>query len=753
MSIITLQIGQAGCQGGAALFQQLAAEAALPAASSGGSEWSEAADRFFALAPAGGGPPKPTARALLVDMEPKAVAAVQQAATSIGTWQYSRVAALARQPGSGNNWAAGALGHAPAVRQQVLGMVRRQAERCDSLGGFLVMQSLAGGTGSGLGSALVTALRDEYGPSCRILSHAIWPHEAGEVVTQPYNALLSLASLAEHASGVVIAYNDELSAACQQKLGIQRPGFADLNAVAAHSLASLLLPATQRQAPEVVAAPASARPQLRGGGRGRLAWDTSPAEATPARQQPAAPAAAWDGTFSSGSRWEDEEAPAAGNAVGRALDPLADVCGRLCSQPPYRLLSLRSCPQLPPSSFDFTPFSWPTVLKELKQAQQAGGTAPPGAGLGSLRRGSNRSLASLLVLRGDQASTADVSEMADAALFSSHGRHASRLAVATSSSRMAGQQMLATLLSNDQTPVAPLERMLTRARRLFDARAFVHRYERHGLACPADFDEAFEATERLLDAYRQLSAAGARVLKAQVQAASSASATGQGASWASASSTDSEPTSTPMATPFGQMMPDAAASQPAAGDPARQTPPGAFPPTARFPSDGFPPAFSSMAFPTSTPPTTPTFPTGTDSRPAVQPQPFPDTATAPAGGMLNSATATLDAHNAARAAAGVAPLSWSDSLASYAAGVSATCRLAHSGGLYGENLFIGSNARTCKVAVDAWMTEASARGGHYTQASRRLGIVYPASTQVGCAIASCGMVTCSYDVIQGSRGK
>ena len=229
------------------------------------------------------------------------------------------------------------------------------------------------------------------------------PHEAGEVVTQPYNALLLLASLAEHASGVVLTYNDELAAACQQKLSIQRPAFADLNAVAARSLASLLLPATQRQAPEVGAAAAATRPQPRGSARGgaragRPAWDSSPAEAAPARQQPAPSAGAWDGTFGSGSRWGDDEAPAAGNAVGRTLDPLADVCGRLCSQPPYRLLSLRSCPQLPPSSFDFTPFSWPNVLKELKQAQQAGGAAA-GAGLGSTRHSGNRSLASLLVLR------------------------------------------------------------------------------------------------------------------------------------------------------------------------------------------------------------------------------------------------------------------------------------------------------------------------------------------------------------------
>lgn len=142
----------------------------------------------------------------------------------------------------------------------------------------------------------------------------------------------------------------------------------------------------------------------------------------------------------------------------------------------------------------------------------------------------------VLACRGDQAAAADVSGLADAALFSSRPRHASPLAVAASSSRLGGQQMLATLLSNDQvgpggtpgwprqhvciapsagvalcpgpsfhqTPVAPLERMLGRARRLFAARAYVHRYERHGLSCPADFEEAFDAVEGLLEGYREL---------------------------------------------------------------------------------------------------------------------------------------------------------------------------------------------------------------------------------------------------------
>lgn len=170
---------------------------------------------------------------MLVDLEPKAVNAAQHSALagSGGAWQFSRVAALTRAPGAANNWAAGALVHAPTVRDGVLGMLRRQAERCDRLAGVLVMQvgtllvgggreggslmlgagrvwaaacvpwcaaqtlsrctlcdfphacrsstpspiaqSAAGGTGSGLGSALTEALRDEM-PAAPLLHHCIW---------------------------------------------------------------------------------------------------------------------------------------------------------------------------------------------------------------------------------------------------------------------------------------------------------------------------------------------------------------------------------------------------------------------------------------------------------------------------------------------------------------------------------------------------------------------------------------------------
>lgn len=121
-------------------------------------------------------------------------------------------------------------------------------------------------------------------------------------------------------------------------------------------------------------------------------------------------------------------------------------------------------------------------------------------------------------------------------------------------------------------------------------------------------------------------------------------------------------------------------------------------------------------------------------------------------GSCKDAQAALDAHNIARAQWGAAPLLWSRTLANYAQTVSNTCQFAHSSGQYGENLAIGGGL-TCKRSVDLWMAEAkdwppggtpgfSSATGHFSA------ILWKSTTQVGCAIKSCGarnFVTCSYN--------
>ena len=95
-------------------------------------------------------------------------------------WAFDERAALTFESGSGNNWARGYNTYGPQFRSRACELLRRevrtrvcrtpfprllmrqgviQAEACDQLGGFLVLQSVAGGTGAGLGAYLVEALR------------------------------------------------------------------------------------------------------------------------------------------------------------------------------------------------------------------------------------------------------------------------------------------------------------------------------------------------------------------------------------------------------------------------------------------------------------------------------------------------------------------------------------------------------------------------------------------------------------------
>jgi pathogenesis-related protein 1 len=123
----------------------------------------------------------------------------------------------------------------------------------------------------------------------------------------------------------------------------------------------------------------------------------------------------------------------------------------------------------------------------------------------------------------------------------------------------------------------------------------------------------------------------------------------------------------------------------------------------------------------------------------------------------------LDAHNAARADVGVAPLVWSTTLENYALTYSQSqiyqcVPLTHSDGPYGENLFWGSGANwTPQDAVASWVSEnqyydeptntCSAPEGesclHYTQ------VVWSSTTDLGCASVSCQdgstFLICSYD--------
>ena len=70
--------------------------------------------------------------------------------------------------------------HGPRHREVAEELVRREVERCDRLAGLMAMMSVAGGTGSGVGTYVTQCLRDIY-PKSFILNHLTWPYGTGEV--------------------------------------------------------------------------------------------------------------------------------------------------------------------------------------------------------------------------------------------------------------------------------------------------------------------------------------------------------------------------------------------------------------------------------------------------------------------------------------------------------------------------------------------------------------------------------------------
>ncbi len=130
------------------------------------------------------------------------------------------------------------------------------------------------------------------------------------------------------------------------------------------------------------------------------------------------------------------------------------------------------------------------------------------------------------------------------------------------------------------------------------------------------------------------------------------------------------------------------------------------------------------------------------------------------------------AHNAVRKRVGVPELRWSDDLAVYAEQWATqlkrhNCALEHrpARGKYaqkhGENLFLISGAQASAAeVVNEWAAEAadynykknSCKGvcGHYTQ------VVWRDSTEVGCALATCGPTevwVCNYNPPGNFLGK
>jgi tubulin gamma len=110
-----------------------------------------------------------------------------------------------------------------------------------------MLHSIAGGTGSGLGSFLLERLNDRY-PKKLIQTYSVFPdtQNSGDVVVHPYNSLLAMRRLTQNADSVVsfavpvgdskdtkclkiVLDNGALSRIAADRLHVQEPSLQQTN--------------------------------------------------------------------------------------------------------------------------------------------------------------------------------------------------------------------------------------------------------------------------------------------------------------------------------------------------------------------------------------------------------------------------------------------------------------------------------------------------------------------------------------------
>jgi tubulin gamma len=102
----------------------------------------------------------------------------------------------------------------------------------------MFLHSIAGGTGSGLGSFLLERLNDRY-PKKLIQTYSVFPNaQEGDVVVQPYNSMLTMKRLIQHADAVVVLDNSALARIAADRLHVQNASFSQTNQLASTVMAA-----------------------------------------------------------------------------------------------------------------------------------------------------------------------------------------------------------------------------------------------------------------------------------------------------------------------------------------------------------------------------------------------------------------------------------------------------------------------------------------------------------------------------------
>ncbi|CCH61254.1 hypothetical protein TBLA_0E02010 [Henningerozyma blattae CBS 6284] len=176
-----------------------------------------------------------TPRAILLDTEPSVIQNIKNSYHDL--FNDRNIWVSPGETGAGNSWAKGyTLGE--SYIDDFFNIIDREVEDTNNLEGFQIIHSIAGGTGSGIGSLLLEKLQERY-PSKLIITYSVFPAKTAEVVVQPYNSILTLRRLAEYSNAAIVFDNDSLSHITNQVFTTMENGYTQSNQLISATMSSI----------------------------------------------------------------------------------------------------------------------------------------------------------------------------------------------------------------------------------------------------------------------------------------------------------------------------------------------------------------------------------------------------------------------------------------------------------------------------------------------------------------------------------
>ncbi|KAH7273975.1 Tubulin alpha chain [Fusarium sp. LHS14.1] len=235
--ILHLHLGQAGTQLGNSAWELYLLEHGLgpdgrPDPNAGDVGEGGSFETFFTETSSG----KHVPRSIFVDLDPSPI-------DEIRTGGYRQLfhpeLLISGKEDAANNYARGHYTIGKEMVDNVMDRIRRVADNCHSLQGFLIFHSFGGGTGSGFGALLLERLSTEYGKKSK-LEFAVYPApRTSTAVVEPYNAVLSTHSTIENSDCTFLVDNEAVYDICRRNLDIPRPSYEHLNRLIAQVVSSI----------------------------------------------------------------------------------------------------------------------------------------------------------------------------------------------------------------------------------------------------------------------------------------------------------------------------------------------------------------------------------------------------------------------------------------------------------------------------------------------------------------------------------